>query len=101
MLADGSSSIPRAFPKSDFVGHSCNAGQAADAAKRGGPDRDFDRRAAIEQSQTVGGAADHHFRQHWLTVDDACDIPEHHLRLLLRPSQAQHEAALARNRWAR
>ena len=85
------------LPKSDFVSHGGNAGQAANATKRGGPDRDFDRRAAIEQSQTVGGAADHHFRQHWLTVDDACDIPEHHLRLLLRPSQAQHEAALARN----
>ncbi len=29
--------------------------------------------------------------------DDAGDILKHHLRLLLRPSQAQHDAALARN----
>ena len=86
-----------ALPKGDFVRHGGDARQAADAAKRGGPNRDHDRRASIEQGQTVGGATDDHLRQDWRSLDDAGDILKHHLRLLLRPSQAQHDAALAQN----
>ena len=85
------------MPKGDFVSHGGDARQAADAAKRGGPNRDHDRRASIEQGQTVGGATDDHLRQDWRSLDDAGDILKHHLRLLLRPSQAQHDAALAQN----
>ena len=85
------------MPKGDLVSHCGYAGQAANAAKRGGSNRDHDRRAAIEQGQTVGGATDDHLRQHWCSLDDAGDILKHHLRLLLRPSQAQHDAALAQN----